>query len=169
MMIIVDKRQVYILATMISYLLAIFLVVESESAGIKSIEFSKEIATTASARKLLESTNDNNGDKNRIGKSCSKDDIVISQGSTASLPDGTPSFIVQILNVGVSGSSISDIHVSCGWFSSVQLINPRVFRRIIFNDCLVNGGDALAPGETISFKYANSFRYPLSVTSAVCD
>lgn len=105
---------------------------------------------------------------NRIGTACSKDDIVIFQGQTAPLPDGIPAYSVQILNSGVSGCSISNIHVSCGWFSSVRLINPSVFKRIDYGDCLVNDGEPLGPGQTLYFQYANSFRYPLSVSSVVC-
>lgn len=108
------------------------------------------------------------GNMNRIGTACSKDDIVIFQGQTAPLPNGIPTYTVQILNACVSGCSISDIHVRCGWFSSARLVNPRVFRRNDYDDCLVNDGEALGPGETLSFQYANSFRYPLSVSSVVC-
>ncbi|KAJ6408516.1 hypothetical protein OIU84_011771 [Salix udensis] len=106
--------------------------------------------------------------RNRIGTACSKDDIDIVQGSTAPLPNGIPSYTVQILNVCVSGCSISNIHVSCGWFSSARLISPRVFRRIYYGDCLVNDGEPLGPGEALSFQYANSFLYPLSVSSVDC-
>ncbi|PQP96258.1 TPD1 protein homolog 1 [Prunus yedoensis var. nudiflora] len=55
---------------------------------------------------------------NRIGAACSKDDIVILQGQTAPLPNGIPAYTVEILNACVSGCRISNIHVSCGWFSS---------------------------------------------------
>ncbi|KAH7530040.1 hypothetical protein JRO89_XSUnG0026900 [Xanthoceras sorbifolium] len=129
-----------------------------DAAGIKRLVFSKEncTPTCASARKLLQSD------------ACSKDDIAIFQGSTAPLPNGIPAYTVQILNVCVSGCSISNIHVSCGWFSSVRLINPTVFRRLYYDDCLVNDGEALGPGQTLSFQYANSFQYPLSVSSVTC-
>ncbi|XP_044497548.1 TPD1 protein homolog 1 [Mangifera indica] len=133
--------------------------------SIKRLVFSKE-NTTAVARKLLQSPDD--GDGNRIGTACSKDDIVILQGSTAPLPNGIPSYTVQILNVCVSGCSISNIHVSCGWFSSARLVNPRVFRRVYYDDCLVNDGEPLGPGETLSFQYANSFRYPLTISNVAC-
>ncbi|KAJ6741527.1 PROTEIN TAPETUM DETERMINANT 1 [Salix viminalis] len=106
--------------------------------------------------------------RNRIGTACSKDDIDIVQGSTAPLPNGIPSYTVQILNVCVSGCSISNIHVSCGWFSSARLVSPRVFRRFYYDDCLVNDGEPLGPGEALSFQYANSFLYPLSVSSVDC-
>lgn len=108
------------------------------------------------------------GDKNRMGKSCSKDDIVIFQGSSTPLPSGIPSYTVQILNSCVSGCSIADIHLSCGWFSSARLVNPLVFRRVRYDDCIVNNGDALGPGQTLSFQYANTFPYPLYVSSVSC-
>ncbi|XP_059596151.1 TPD1 protein homolog 1 [Vitis vinifera] len=134
--------------------------------GIKKLFLSKE-NSTGFVRKLLASP-DEGGAMNRIGGTCSKDNIVIFQGPTTPLPSGIPTYTVQILNVCVAGCSISNIHVRCGWFSSARLINPRLFRRIFFDDCLVNNGDALGPGESLSFQYANSFRYPLSVLSVSC-
>ncbi|KAF8030477.1 hypothetical protein BT93_E2806 [Corymbia citriodora subsp. variegata] len=122
----------------------------------------------SSFRKLLQS-DDGGGDMNRIGSSCSKDDIVISQGPASPMPHGIPQFIVLILNVCASDCTIADIHVRCGWFSSVRLVNPRVFRRVYYDDCLVNDGNSLGPGESLSFKYSNSFQYPMSVSSAECE
>lgn len=108
------------------------------------------------------------GTMNRIGGTCSKDNVFIIQGPTNPLPNGIPTYTVQVLNVCVTGCSVSNIHLTCGWFSSARLINPRIFRRIFFNDCLVNNGEALSPGDSLSFQYANSFRYPLSVSSIAC-
>ncbi|XP_057463889.1 TPD1 protein homolog 1-like [Actinidia eriantha] len=147
--------------------------------GFQELVFSKENnnTPTAFARKLLAmADDDDNGDgddnagntMNRIGGTCSKDNIVVFQGPTSPLPNGIPTYTVQILNVCVSGCSVSDIHLSCGWFSSARLINPRIFRRVYFNDCLVNNGEPLSPGESLSFQYANSFSYPLSVSSIAC-
>ncbi|KAJ0235540.1 TPD1 protein 1 [Hirschfeldia incana] len=102
------------------------------------------------------------------GEGCSKDDIVVFQDSTVPLPNGVPAFTVEILNACASDCSVAEIHVSCGWFSSVRLVNPRVFRRLSYDDCLVNDGQPLAPGQTLSFQYANSFSYPLSVSSVSC-
>ncbi|KAL5838855.1 hypothetical protein ACOSQ3_016024 [Xanthoceras sorbifolium] len=199
-----DKRgglcMVFLATVIIALVLLLYVcfVVELfpvDAAGIKRLVFSKEncTPTCASARKLLQSDDDDggtggdsidgggtgggdandgggggSGDANRIGTACSKDDIAIFQGSTAPLPNGIPAYTVQILNVCVSGCSISNIHVSCGWFSSVRLINPTVFRRLYYDDCLVNDGEALGPGQTLSFQYANSFQYPLSVSSVTC-
>ncbi|KAA8537278.1 hypothetical protein F0562_027035 [Nyssa sinensis] len=118
-------------------------------AGIKELVFSKE-NLTAFPRKLLDFA-DNNDTMNRIGATCSKDDIAIFQGPTTPLPNGIPTYTVQILNVCVSGCSVSNIHLSCGWFSSARLINPSVFKRICYDDCLVNDGEALSPGGSLSF------------------
>ncbi|XP_052175251.1 protein TAPETUM DETERMINANT 1 isoform X2 [Diospyros lotus] len=106
---------------------------------------------------------------NRIwGGKCSKSDIVINQGATEPLPSGIPTYTVEIMNVCVTGCDISAIHLSCGWFSSARLVNPLIFKRLRFDDCLVNDGKPLISGRTLSFQYANTFRYPLSVSSVVC-
>ncbi|KAL5791545.1 hypothetical protein ACOSP7_000139 [Xanthoceras sorbifolium] len=106
---------------------------------------------------------------NRIwGERCSTADIVISQGPTGPLPSGIPTYTVEIMNVCVTGCDISRIHLNCGWFSSAHLINPKTFKRLRYNDCLVNDGKPLLNGGTLSFQYANTFPYPLSVSSVVC-
>ncbi|KAL6319271.1 hypothetical protein AAG906_013945 [Vitis piasezkii] len=106
---------------------------------------------------------------NRIwGEKCSKADIVINQGPTSPLPSGIPTYTVEIMNVCFTGCDISGIHLSCGWFSSARLINPRIFKRLRYDDCLVNDGRPLTNGGTLSFQYANTFPYPLSVSSVVC-
>ncbi|KAI3766043.1 hypothetical protein L2E82_16091 [Cichorium intybus] len=102
------------------------------------------------------------------GGKCSKSDIVINQGPTSPLPSGIPMYTVEITNVCATGCDISGIHFSCGWFSSARLINPHLFKRLRYNDCLVNDGKPLINGRTVSFQYANSFPYPLSVSSVVC-
>ncbi|KAH7445343.1 hypothetical protein KP509_01G003500 [Ceratopteris richardii] len=97
---------------------------------------------------------------------CSKEDINIVQGHSSSMPDGIPVFSVEIFNICVSHDcAISNIHVACGWFASAKLVNPNIFRRIKFNDCLVNNGAPIRGGESISFQYSNSFQYPLTVVS----
>ncbi|KAI3673624.1 hypothetical protein L6452_39748 [Arctium lappa] len=106
---------------------------------------------------------------NRIwGDKCSKADIVINQGPTDPLPSGIPTYTVEIMNVCTTGCDISGIHLTCGWFSSARLINPHLFKRLRYNDCLVNDGNTLVNGHTISFQYANTFPYPLSVSSVIC-
>ncbi|CAA7026568.1 unnamed protein product [Microthlaspi erraticum] len=127
-----------------------------------------ENRTTLPRKLLLSPVSDIGDGTNRIGQDCSKEDIVVVQDTTVPLPSGVPAFTVQIVNACTSDCSIAEIHVNCGWFSSVRLVNPRVFRRLDYNDCLVNDGQPLAPGQTLSFQYANTFSYPLSVSSVYC-
>nr|XP_019703285.1 TPD1 protein homolog 1-like [Elaeis guineensis] len=99
---------------------------------------------------------------------CRRDDILVHQGATAPLPNGIPTYTVQVLNVCSGNCSIGDIHLRCGWFSSARLINPSVFRRLDYDDCLVNDGRPLRAGFSVSFQYANSFSFPMDVSSATC-
>jgi hypothetical protein len=102
---------------------------------------------------------------------CSPNDIVVVQNATPPLPNGIPTYTAQILNecVGVgSECNIKNIHLSCGLFSSARLINPKTFRRIAPGDCLVNDGAPIGGGQSVSFQYANTFSYPLSVSNATC-
>lgn len=107
---------------------------------------------------------------NRIGNQCSMDDIVLHQDATPPLPSGIPTYTVNVQNLCPlkDGCAMGQIHLSCGKFSSAREINPRIFRRLSINDCLLNDGRPLRPGETISFQYANSFSYPMAVSSATC-
>ncbi|KAL4560193.1 hypothetical protein LXL04_032342 [Taraxacum kok-saghyz] len=100
------------------------------------------------------------------GSSCTARDLSISQskGSTT----GIPQYIVQIVNTCVSSSQCapSNIHLHCGWFASARIVNPRFFKRLSYDDCLVNGGQMLKTGQMISFSYSNSFMYPISLKHA---
>ncbi|KAK8472713.1 hypothetical protein PHAVU_002G284300 [Phaseolus vulgaris] len=98
---------------------------------------------------------------------CSKNSIRVSQSQTSPLPSGIPQFTVDIANT-CSNCKISGIHVNCGMFSSATLIDPKIFRRLANNDCLVNDGKPLNSGAIVSFRYAQSFSFPLSVSSVVC-
>ena len=95
---------------------------------------------------------------------CSKWDISISQSRYPT--SGIPEFIVQIVNTCVTGCAPSNIHVRCGWFASTRMVNPRTFKRLSYDDCLVNGGLPLKSSQSIRFTYANSFMYPLEFKSA---
>ncbi|EPS64003.1 hypothetical protein M569_10779, partial [Genlisea aurea] len=99
---------------------------------------------------------------------CSKSDILISQGQTSPLPNGIPTYTVEIMNVCATGCDVAGIHLACGWFSSARLVNPRVFKRVRFNDCVVNDGKALRNGRTVSFQYANTYQYDLAVAAVAC-
>ncbi|KAL9255808.1 TPD1 protein homolog 1-like protein [Drosera capensis] len=100
---------------------------------------------------------------------CSDGDLVVTQGPTSPLPSGIPTYTVEINNACVTGCDISHIHLRCGWFSSARLVNPHIFKRLRFNDCLVNNGQPLGNGQTITFQYANTFSYPLSISSMHCS
>ncbi|KAI3718601.1 hypothetical protein L6452_19479 [Arctium lappa] len=142
--------------------------------------FSKNNLTSIN-RKLLASVSDDSdyyggnvgGDddgSNRItDDECSEKDIYIFQSPTTPLPNGIPTYTVMVQNVCISDCSISDIHLSCGWYSSARLINPNIFQRISYNDCLVNNGNPIKPGSTISFQYANTYPYPMSLASYTCN
>ncbi|WJX65311.1 hypothetical protein P8452_49991 [Trifolium repens] len=122
-------------------------------------------------RKLLpDSATDERLEPDRIwgDNKCYKSDIIINQGSTAPLPNGIPTYTVEIMNMCGSGCDVSAIHLRCGWFSSARLINPKLFKRLRYNDCLVNDGRPLVNGGIVSFQYANTYLYPLSVSSVIC-
>ncbi|KAH7281307.1 hypothetical protein KP509_36G040100 [Ceratopteris richardii] len=104
-------------------------------------------------------------DAERTRDKCKLDDILIIQGEAGPLPDGIPSFTVEIINVCITGCPMSDIHVSCGWFASAKLIDSKLFKRVKYNDCIVNDRLPLKGGESIVFVYASSFQYPLEVSS----
>ncbi|RVW27326.1 COP9 signalosome complex subunit 4 [Vitis vinifera] len=104
-----------------------------------------------------------------VETNCSNGDIVIAQSRVGTLPSGISSFSMEITNACARGCSISNLHLKCSMFASAVLVNPKIFKHQDVDDCLVNGGSPLTAGFTISFKYANSFQYPLSLASATCD
>ncbi|KAK1380357.1 Protein TAPETUM DETERMINANT [Heracleum sosnowskyi] len=108
--------------------------------------------TNSSQRKLL------------LHGSCTNRDLSISQSRGSS--SGIPQFIVQIVNTCVSGCAPSHIHLHCGWFASARFVNANTFKRLSFDDCLVNGGRPLKTSQIISFTYTNSFSYPIAFKSA---
>jgi hypothetical protein len=97
----------------------------------------------------------------------SKNEISVAQGPAGTLPSGIPQFSVEIANTN-SQVPIANIHLNCKEFSSAILVNPEIFKRIGVDDSLVNDGRALSPGAALSFKYANTKQYPLSVDPAKC-
>ncbi|KAJ9154604.1 hypothetical protein P3X46_027924 [Hevea brasiliensis] len=95
---------------------------------------------------------------------CTNRDISISQSRDST--SGIPQYIVQIFNTCVSGCAPSDIHLHCGWFASARMVNPTTFKRLSYDDCLVNGGKSLKNSQIIRFTYSNSFMYTLAFKSA---
>lgn len=84
------------------------------------------------------------------------------------LPDRTPTWLVNITNQCEWRCAISKIHVRCGSLSCVTPIDPTVFKRLRYNDCLVNNDNRLAFGATMSFSYAKKWQYSFPVSSASC-
>lgn len=108
------------------------------------------------------------------GRGCTPDDIEVVLSPTAPLPNGIPTFTVHVTNTCLPGmgcggpdGQISGVHLRCGWFSSAILVDPKVFRRLAYNDCLVNDGRPIPAGGVVSFQFANSHSYPLTVVSSV--
>ncbi|KAH7528184.1 TPD1 protein homolog 1 [Ziziphus jujuba] len=142
----------------------------SGSTGARSLSLGGSNNTlTAMHRRLLRHAKAVEQPDRIWGEKCTKSDIVINQGPTGPLPSGIPTYTVEIMNVCVTGCDIYGIHLSCGWFSSAHLVNPKVFKRLRYDDCLVNDGKPLINGGTLSFQYANTFLYPLSVSSVICS
>ncbi|KAK8970374.1 hypothetical protein KSP40_PGU004782 [Platanthera guangdongensis] len=125
-------------------------------------------------RKLLDELPGGDGgvaELDRVGETqCTKDDILVHQQATEPLPSGIPTYTVNVLSTcpATSGCAMAHIHVGCGWFSTAREINPDVFRRLGYNHCLLNGGRPLPGGFSVSFQYANTFPYRLSISSAEC-
>ncbi|KZV29591.1 hypothetical protein F511_00869 [Dorcoceras hygrometricum] len=75
----------------------------------------------------------------------------------------------MITNMCNTDSSISNLHLHCGWFASALLVNPKLFKRLEYDDCLVNGGEPIPYGHVIEFRYENTHPYSLSVANYTCS
>ncbi|RLN07481.1 TPD1 precursor [Panicum miliaceum] len=56
--------------------------------------------------------------------------------------------MVDVMNrcmgdLGNGECAIAGIHVRCGWFSLVRLVDPHKFRLLWHDDCLLNDGQPL--------------------------
>ncbi|KAI3807778.1 hypothetical protein L1987_23712 [Smallanthus sonchifolius] len=92
--------------------------------------------------------------------SCTSRDLSI--GQTIQSQHGIPVYAVQIVNTCLSKCGLSNIHFHCSAFASARLVNPIVFKRLSYDDCLVNNGQPLKSGQAIIFSYSNTFKYPIS-------
>lgn len=172
-----SRRRIAVVAAMISLLLFLTVVSTGLSSGWNGFHVTRLIASAindvlpAPHRKLLRSPKAVNKPTRFWGdtEKCTGSDLMVTQGPGSPLPSGIPTYIVEIVNACDSGCDITDIHLRCGWFSSARLINPHLFKRLRFNDCLVNDGHPLLNGESISFQYANTYSYPLSISSMSCS
>ncbi|XXG40831.1 hypothetical protein AAC387_Pa01g1449 [Persea americana] len=106
--------------------------------------------------------------KSVLGGDCRPNEIEIFQTPTGYAGGHVPKYTVQIINMAAKVSSVHDIHVACGEFASTIQIDPKVFRRVQHNDCLVKDGMEMHAGEVISFDYANILPYKLVPSQVKC-
>ncbi|KAI3957292.1 hypothetical protein MKW92_036392 [Papaver armeniacum] len=105
--------------------------------------------------------------RGRRAMKCPTDTLAVYQGRVDPLPGGLPEHFVNICNIATNCTAYR-IYLSCGWFASAKLINPQVFKRLRFNNCLVNDGKDLEEGRCLSFTYSETYPYPLAVKSIKC-
>ncbi|XP_010525335.1 PREDICTED: protein TAPETUM DETERMINANT 1-like [Tarenaya hassleriana] len=171
-----SRRQLLAATLVLSFLGAMVRIPVVFSTGLDNggdVDFTQRTDASSSSpphRKLLLLSPEAKGRKEpeKLGEKCRRTDIAVSQANTEPLPSGIPTFKVEITNECETGCPIWNIHFNCGWFSSATLIKPNVFKRIRYDLCLVNGGTPLPFGESLSFQYANSYPYSLSVFSLSC-
>ncbi|RWR86861.1 putative phd finger protein [Cinnamomum micranthum f. kanehirae] len=65
-----------------------------------------------------------------------------------------PKFAVEVKN-NCPMCPVIDIHVKCGNFSQA-VVDPRQFKVLSYDDCIVNGGLPLPPLQKLSFNYSHS-------------
>lgn len=82
---------------------------------------------------------------------------------------GIPVYTVMITNMGNTDCEITNLHLHCGWFSSARLVNPNLFKRLEYDDCLVNGGEPIPYGHVVEFHYENTYAFPLSIAHYTCS
>lgn len=73
-----------------------------------------------------------------------------------------PTFMVVVQNSCPMCPAI-DVHLKCAAFTQ-SLVDPRVFRVVRYDDCVVGGGLPLAPLQKISFNYTHE-KFILSLKS----
>ncbi|XP_057540945.1 uncharacterized protein At1g05835 [Amaranthus tricolor] len=73
---------------------------------------------------------------------------------------GKSKFRVEVKN-NCGTCPVIDVHVKCGNFSQ-SLVDPKLFKVLKYDDCVVNYGLPLLPLQTISFNYSHPTKYALS-------
>lgn len=99
---------------------------------------------------------------------CHTSDIVIEQDEVVGV--GLPTFQVQITNVCTNPvCSISFLVVHCGLFHTGDvLVDPKVFKRLDASKgtCIVNDGQVIPNAGTITFRYREIWKEPITFLSA---
>ncbi|KAL9247440.1 hypothetical protein vseg_020872 [Gypsophila vaccaria] len=76
---------------------------------------------------------------------------------------GKAKFRVDVVN-NCGTCPVTDIHVKCGKFPQ-SLVDPKMFKVLKFDDCVVNSGLPLLPLQILTFNYSRPTKYPLFPTS----
>ncbi|XP_074287133.1 uncharacterized protein At1g05835 [Silene latifolia] len=76
---------------------------------------------------------------------------------------GKARFRVDVVN-NCGTCPVTDIHVKCGKFPQ-SLVDPKLFKVLKFDDCVVNSGLPLLPLQTLSFNYSRRTKFPLNPSS----
>ncbi|XP_047330974.1 TPD1 protein homolog 1B-like [Impatiens glandulifera] len=100
---------------------------------------------------------------------CCAADIRINQWPSGYTAMNIPKFTVEVVNEAwMATDGVFDVHIFCGEFASATLVNPMVFRRIGFGDCVLRDGGKIGMDEIISFDYSNILPYPLFAVHVRC-
>lgn len=134
--------------------------------GVPGILLQRRLHVSVRSRSLVASKFEKTRERKMLfdARGCASQDLTIIQGPVSSTT-GIPTFSVQIINLS-GDCALGSIHVACGNWASATPVDPSVFTRLSYNDCLVNNGRPLSSQGSISFQYSNSAMYPMSITSA---
>ncbi|KAK9057610.1 hypothetical protein SSX86_022446 [Deinandra increscens subsp. villosa] len=156
-----------------SFMLFIIVLSHLQFLGGASNEYlhdNKNSTTSAAIKSPFNSHTNHSFQDNVQQTSCRPNDLRIAQSQVGFT--GIPLYAVEIINGCLSeaaGCQPSKVHLHCDWFASARFINPKVFKRLSYDDCLVNDGKSFKSGQMISFSYANTHMYPLALKHAqVC-
>uniref|UniRef100_A0A803MHH4 Uncharacterized protein n=1 Tax=Chenopodium quinoa TaxID=63459 RepID=A0A803MHH4_CHEQI len=82
---------------------------------------------------------------------CGLKNIKVTTKRTGTTIEGQPQYAVTVTNNCPCAQS--RVYLRCLGFSSVQPINPGVFK-VKGDSCLINNGRPIARGKSVSFKYS---------------
>ncbi|KAL7597395.1 TPD1 protein homolog 1B [Lactuca sativa] len=83
---------------------------------------------------------------------CEIKDITVGTERTSEQIQGKQEWKVSFINT--CRCSQQALIVSCNGFQTVEKVDPSIFARVGNNNCIVNGGRAIAPFMTVQFLYA---------------
>ncbi|OAY77023.1 Pentatricopeptide repeat-containing protein [Ananas comosus] len=90
---------------------------------------------------------------------CTLSNIIVSQSKTGKIVEGKPEYEVVVSNNCIC--SQSEVRVDCKGFSTVEDVDPNVFRQDGDDRCTVHNGLPVFEDDPIKFNYAWENPYPL--------